>query len=218
MLEGPSLPREHRQWTPLARALAATGDQWTLLIILALAHGPMRLSELRRQLPGVSTGVLNRHLHQMAVLDLIARQRYRELPPRVEYRLTARSRALLPIVASLARWGMVYMWSDPQAREEIDIGAILRLLPTLLDGTRLQGGVIEMVVELPGEADCHLFNLDRGRLTLVEPGSLTPWTSIKGRPHDWIDALGPSCKTRALKVKGDEELAGQLLQALPRME
>src|ERR1700680_1258272 len=73
----PQVSRGQRPWTPLARALAATGDQWTLLIVLALANGPRRLSDLRAQLPGISTGVLNRHLQQMLGLELILRQRFR---------------------------------------------------------------------------------------------------------------------------------------------
>jgi DNA-binding HxlR family transcriptional regulator len=98
--------REHSQWTPLARALLAAGDHWTLLIVAALAAEPLRLSELRVHLPGISAGVLDRHLQQMVELGLIVRERYRELPPRVEYRLSPAGGELVPVVAQLARWGM----------------------------------------------------------------------------------------------------------------
>ncbi len=217
MITAPPLPREHRQWTPLARALAATGDQWTLLIILQLASTPLRLSDLRRYLPGISTGVLNRHLQQMVDLDLLARQRFRELPPRVEYKLTASGQALLPVVTALARWGMQYMWSDPQAREQVDIGTLLRLLPALLDeSTRLPAGVVEMVVETPEQSERHLFNIDGGRLIEVGPAEMMPWTCIAGDALDWVDALGPSHKSSTLEVTGDERLAKAILGALPR--
>jgi DNA-binding HxlR family transcriptional regulator len=212
-----SSSRGHRQWTPLARALAATGDQWTLLIVLALASGPRRLSDLRSQLPGISTGVLNRHLQQMLGLELIMRQRFRELPPRVEYKLTPGGAQLLPIVTALARWGMVHMWSLPQPRERIDIGALLRLLPTLLEREDPPEGVIEMIVELPEGTDCYLFDIAQGRLTPVALGSMMPWARITGGPGDWVDALGPRCETGALQITGDRQLALQLLQALPRL-
>jgi DNA-binding HxlR family transcriptional regulator len=209
--------RAHRQWTPLARALAATGDQWTLLIVLALARGPRRLSDLRSQLPGISTGVLNRHLQQMLGLGLIMRQRFRELPPRVEYKLAPGGDALLPIVTDLARWGMLHAWSLPQPRERVDIGALLRLLPTLLAHERPPDGVVEMIVELPEAIDRHLFNIAQGRLTSEELGSMMPWSRIAGAPGDWIHALGPGGQADSLQITGDRHLALALLQALPRM-
>jgi DNA-binding HxlR family transcriptional regulator len=213
----PHAARGHRPWTPLARALAATGDQWTLLIVLALAHGPRRLSDLRAQLPGISTGVLNRQLQQMLSLELILRQRFRELPPRVEYKLTPGGAALLPIVTRLARWGMLHMWSLPQPRERIDVGSLLRLLPTLLADEHPPDGVIEMIIELPEGMDRHLFNIAQGHLATVELGSMMPWTRLAGAPADWIDALGPRCETGMLQITGDRQLALQLLQSLPRL-
>ncbi len=56
----------HRQWTPLARALAVAGDSWTLAIAAELAPGRMRLSSLRARLAGVSAGLLDRYLQRMA--------------------------------------------------------------------------------------------------------------------------------------------------------
>lgn len=217
MITAPPLPTEHRQWTPLARALAATGDQWTLLIILQLARTPRRPSELRAHLPGISTGVLNRQLQQMVDLNLLARQRFRELPPRVEYKLTPSGQALLPIVTALARWGMQYMWSDPQDHERIDVSAVLHLLPALLGSNlRLPSGVVEMVVKRPDHLDRHLFNIDGGRLTEVAPTAAMPWTCIAGRALDWVDALGPAGNAATLEVTGDEYLAKAIIGALPR--
>jgi DNA-binding HxlR family transcriptional regulator len=102
-----SQPRDHGQWTmPLAQALSATGDRWTLLIALALAEDPQRPVELQRRLPGeISAGVLDRQLQQMVALGLLLRRRFKEMPPRVELVLTQAGRELLPIARSLARWG-----------------------------------------------------------------------------------------------------------------
>jgi DNA-binding HxlR family transcriptional regulator len=101
-----SQPRHHSQrTTPLARALSAVGDRWTLLIAQALADSPQRPVELRRRLPGISTGVLDRHLQQMVALGLLLRRRFKEMPPRVELALTPAGRNLLPIAHELARWG-----------------------------------------------------------------------------------------------------------------
>jgi DNA-binding HxlR family transcriptional regulator len=209
----PLLPREHHQWTPLARAVLAVGDQWTLLILQALVDGPPRLAELRARLPGISAGVLNRHLQQMLDLGLVSRQRYRELPPRVEYKLTAAGEELLPIVVQLARWGIRNLWTRPQPREHIAIGEIFRLLPAMLAEERLSGGPLELVVEGRRGRDRHVFEIRDGRLTPIAPG-IKPATRMSGEPFDWVDALGPKRNYATLQVTGELQLAKRLLKAL----
>jgi DNA-binding HxlR family transcriptional regulator len=123
----------HRQWTPLARALAAAGDSWTLAIAAELAPGRMRLSTLRGRLAGVSAGLLDRYLQRMARAGLITRSRYREMPPRVEIELTDAGRELLPVASALARWGLRRAWSPPRSEERVDVEALICQLPLLLD-------------------------------------------------------------------------------------
>jgi DNA-binding HxlR family transcriptional regulator len=209
----PSLPREHHQWTPLARAVLAIGDQWTLLILSALADGPPRLADLRARLPGISAGVLNRHLQQMVDLGLVLRQRHRELPPRVEYELTPAGRELLPIVLELARWGLRNLWTRPQPREHIAIGEIFRMLPGLLADEQLSGGPLELVVEGRKGRERHVFDVVNGRLRSIAPG-VKPATRMAGDPFDWAEALGPRRDYAALQVTGDLQLAKRLLKAL----
>lgn len=96
----------HSQWLPLARALDAMGDRWTLVIVLALAGDPLRPVQLRSRLPQISAGVLDRHLQQMVGLGLLLRRRFKEMPPRVELALTDAGRELLPIADALARWAV----------------------------------------------------------------------------------------------------------------
>ena len=100
--------RPPNRWAPLARALNATGDRWTLLIVLALGRDLRRPVHLQHELTGISSGVLDRHLRQMVALGLLLRRRYREMPPRVELELTKAGRELLPIADALAQWGLRY--------------------------------------------------------------------------------------------------------------
>ena len=209
----PLLPREHHQWTPLARAVLAIGDQWTLLILWALVDGPPRLGELRSRLPGISAGVLNRHLRQMLDLGLVSRKRYRELPPRVEYQLTPAGEELLPIAVALARWGIRNLWTRPQPREHIAIGEIFRLLPEMLAEERFVGGPLELVVEGRRGRDRHVFEIVDGRLRPIAPGVM-PATRMSGEPFDWVDAFGPRRDYAALQVTGELQLAKRLLKAL----
>src|SRR3954452_5500933 len=121
-------PKRHPydQWSPDARALDLVGDKWTLLIIRDLAAGPRRFVELQRVLPGISTEQLRSRLNRMVADGLLTRQRYREVPPRVDYELTNRARDLLPVVGALARWGYQWAWGPPHDGERVDVGAIMR--------------------------------------------------------------------------------------------
>jgi DNA-binding HxlR family transcriptional regulator len=210
--------RSHRQWTPLARALTATGDRWTLLIVLALSHETLRLSVLRKRLPGVSSGVLDHHLSQMVALGLLSRERFREMPPRVELALTERGSELLPIAGALARWGMRHEWPAPDERENVRAEAILRQLPALLEERDdLPEGTIEAVVGGDDvERIINLFQIIDGRLQSVaeSPGQTT--ARVEGNEAAWVDALGPGHDYSGLRFAGKRQIAEGILDALPR--
>src|SRR5215210_3340858 len=141
-------PKRHpyNQWAPDARALDLVRATWTLLIVRDLAGGPRRFVELQRVLPGISTEQLRSRLNRMVADGLLTRQRYREVPPRVDYELTERARDLMPVLGALARWGYEWAWSAPRAGEAIDIGAIVRLAPGLLSPGPSVSGAVELEV------------------------------------------------------------------------
>ncbi len=206
----------HRQWTPLARALAVAGDSWTLAIAAELAPGRMRLSTLRWRLAGVSAGLLDRYLQRMAHAGLITRSRYREMPPRVEIELTDAGRELLPVAAALARWGLRRAWSPPREAERVDVEALVRQLPLLLDlRPPLPDAAVELVLsETGGE---QRWRLDvRGGICLPLPDANAGATTatIAGDAAAWTAALGPAADLAALRLSGDRALARALLRAL----
>lgn len=210
----------HRQATPLARALAATGDRWTLLIVLALADGGARLNTLRNRLPGVSSAVLDHHVRQMVAHGLLSRTRYREMPPRVELELTKSGAALLPIAAALARWGMCHRWTDADGVDgHVDADAVLRQLPALLeDGKLPDKGAVETVLDDGDHPVRHRFKIVDGRLERIGgplPDSLKPTASIEGDVAAWSAALGPRRDYAALQLSGHRKLAEQVFAALP---
>src|SRR5918996_5753441 len=141
-------PKRHpyNQWAPDARALDLVGDKWTLLIVRDLAGGPRRFVELQRVLPGISTEQLRSRLNRMVADGLLTRQRYREVPPRVDYELTERARELMPVLGALARWGYVWTWSGPRQGEDVNVGAIFRLAPGLLSPPRDARGSVDLAV------------------------------------------------------------------------
>jgi DNA-binding HxlR family transcriptional regulator len=75
----------------------------------------LRYSELRRNLNGITNMMLSQSLKELEGYDLIKRTQYPEIPPKVEYTLTATGHALLPAINELAKWGATQMTecSDP---------------------------------------------------------------------------------------------------------
>lgn len=91
---------------PIRNVLARIGDRWTLLTLLVLdaAAQPLRFKELCQALPDVSQKMLASTLKALEADGLVQRQSYAEIPPRVEYMLTDRSRTLLPLLHPLVDW------------------------------------------------------------------------------------------------------------------
>ncbi len=106
----------------------------------------------------------------------------------------------------------------PAPTDSSSVHETLLRLPTLLEGSNLPNGVVELLIE-DLEASTHrLFDIHDGHITLVEPGKCVPWASIAG-PHDaWAMALGPERDSTALKLSGDEQLARRVLAAMPRRD
>ena len=210
----------HRQWTPLGRALGAAGDNWTLAIITELASGRTRLSTLRERLAGVSAAVLDRYLQRMGESGLVRRERYREMPPRVELELTEAGRELLPIAELLTRWGLRWAWSEARDGEIVDLNALLRSLPSLVEG-RIEppDGVVELMLDERGGPRLHVGIVERGALRM-DPGEgqtrPEPDARIRGDWRAWSAALGPSGDTGSLSFSGHTALAESLLGSIVR--
>ncbi len=90
---------------PVQRAIDQIADKWKLRILLELMRSDVvRFRELQRRVEGVSQKVLTASLRELERDGLVSRTAYAEVPPRVEYRPTARTRTLFPILADLQNW------------------------------------------------------------------------------------------------------------------
>jgi DNA-binding HxlR family transcriptional regulator len=210
-------PKRHPydQWAPDARALDLVGDKWTLLIIRDLAAGPRRFVELQRVLPGISTEQLRSRLNRMVADGLLTRQRYREVPPRVDYELTERSRELMPVVGALARWGYDWTWSAPRPGEDINVGAIFRLAPGLIEPPPGVDGTVELVVEAHGDSQPerrYRLTAGHGRVEISEtPSDASVAATVTGTRDAWVQALGPEGAPDDLEFRGNRGLAEAVL-------
>jgi DNA-binding HxlR family transcriptional regulator len=91
--------------TPLAAALDAVGDRWTLLVVEALLDGPRRFGDLQEALPGIAPNILTARLRQLSDQALVVATPYQERPPRFVYELSAAARELAAPLRLLADWG-----------------------------------------------------------------------------------------------------------------
>jgi DNA-binding HxlR family transcriptional regulator len=94
------------QRCPVARALDVIGEKWSLLILRDLFRkGPLRFQELEQGLPGVAPNTLSARLKTLEAQGVVSTRLYEQHPPRYEYFLTDKGKALQPVLKALRAWG-----------------------------------------------------------------------------------------------------------------
>ena len=96
-----SLPR-----CPVEVTLSLISSRWVVLILRELIYGTRRFGQIRKALGGVSTKVLTQNLRTMEENGLLTRETFAEVPPRVEYTLTALGQSLRPVLLSMGECGL----------------------------------------------------------------------------------------------------------------
>lgn len=95
----------------LKKTLEVISGKWRLCIIYQIGNEVRRYSELRRMIPQVSEKILIQELKALTTLGVIEKKSYEEVPPRVEYTLTAKGRQVLPTLRKLTSIGEVFLKS-----------------------------------------------------------------------------------------------------------
>jgi DNA-binding HxlR family transcriptional regulator len=100
------MPKPYGQECPVARALDVIGEKWSLLILRDLFRkGPQRFQEFEDGLPGVAPNTLSARLKALESESVIETRLYQNHPPRYEYLLTDKGKALGPVLKALYAWG-----------------------------------------------------------------------------------------------------------------
>jgi DNA-binding HxlR family transcriptional regulator len=108
---------------PVCRTADVVCGKWTLLIIRDLAEDRSRFCELERSLRGISPRTLSLRLRSLEEEGIVERQTYPEVPPRVEYALTDKGRALIPIIESMRSYGRDWLGADGSCVEAPETAA-----------------------------------------------------------------------------------------------
>ena len=89
---------------PAELSLEFLAGKWRAMVIFWLMDGPKRFNELQRRLGAITHRTLSKTLKEMQVDGLVLRTDYGEIPPRVDYALTARGLSLKPVLEAMERW------------------------------------------------------------------------------------------------------------------
>jgi len=103
---------------PVHRSMAIIGTKWKPIIIYALRERKARFGQICAVVGAISKKVLTTTLRELEADGVLLREEFKELPPRVEYSLTEKGLALIPIILKLAEWDDVYHQADTVQREE----------------------------------------------------------------------------------------------------
>ena len=93
---------------PVATTVQLIGSKWKLLILRDLQARPWRFNELKKELEGISQKLLTDSLRSMEEDGIVTRTVYPEVPPRVEYALSALGESMRPIIQAMETWGREY--------------------------------------------------------------------------------------------------------------
>lgn len=104
MKKNPDL-EEMLQNCPVQHSLKFIGGKWRMGIIWSLRLGCRRFGELKKDVLGITEKMLIQELRYLENLNIISRQVYYEIPPKVEYSLTPRGKTLVPLIENVVSWG-----------------------------------------------------------------------------------------------------------------
>lgn len=95
---------QHGWHCPAERTLDFLSGKWRPMVIFWLLEGPLRFNELQRRLGAITHRTLAKTLREMEADGLVERKDYGEIPPRVDYSLTARGFSLKPVLMAMEKW------------------------------------------------------------------------------------------------------------------
>ncbi|HSR85368.1 MAG TPA: winged helix-turn-helix transcriptional regulator [Streptosporangiaceae bacterium] len=206
--------RLYRDPCGVARALDVVGDRWALLIVRELLFGPKRFVQLRGDLHGVSANVLSQRLHDLEDTGIVRRDVLDHPASVAVYELTARGRALEPILIELGRWGSQ---EAVATTNELSVNSLLLALKTVFDPAAGADATLALGIE------GHWFALTVAGSSL----EITPGRAEHAAVTFESDvatlrsvAFGREPVSRAeregrLRVRGDRQLAEQFTRMFP---
>lgn len=110
-------PEEHERYgCPIKLLQKATGGKWKIFILSLLRNGEKRFGELSKALSPITQSQLTKALRELERDGFVARYVYREVPPKVEYSLTALGQSFVPILEEMYSWARQHLIDGEEVR------------------------------------------------------------------------------------------------------
>ncbi len=103
------MSRSYQQYCPLARAMDAIGDRWTMLILRELFFAPKRFTDIEARLEGIAPNLLSRRLKELEARGLVRRRRLEPPATATVYEITPQARGLQTAMLELSKWGIQFL-------------------------------------------------------------------------------------------------------------
>jgi DNA-binding HxlR family transcriptional regulator len=110
----------YNETCPVCKTAEIVCGKWTLLVIRDLAEGRSRFCELERSLLGISPRTLSLRLRALEEEGIVKRETFPEVPPRVEYALTEKGRALVPLIEDMRKYGRQWLGCEADLDEDAE--------------------------------------------------------------------------------------------------
>jgi DNA-binding HxlR family transcriptional regulator len=178
------MARSYEQYCPIAAALDVVGDRWTLLIMRELVTGDRRFTDLREHLPGIAPNLLSDRLRELQAEGLVE---HKELPPpaaRTVYAATKLGHELIPVLRSLARFGVSRL--GPPGDQEVEPQMAVYSMIAPYHVPEPEGERFHARVEVDGETFDVL--TDGARLSLRRRPDGVPDTALTISARDLVAA------------------------------
>lgn len=201
----------------MSHALDLVGQRWALHVVRELMLGPKRYSDLKADLPGISTNMLSDRLSELERTGLVRRRQLPRPASSWVYELTEYGADLEPIITTLGRWAA----RSPSHRPDLPLSATAFTLSlrTNFDPARAAGLTASYALRA-GDLDLHA-QLSDGAFT-IEPGTApAPDATLVGAPEALAALvyagrdLDDAVRTGEVSVSGDEEAARRFLTLFP---
>ncbi|HYP23540.1 MAG TPA: winged helix-turn-helix transcriptional regulator [Actinomycetota bacterium] len=132
------MSRSYQQYCPLARAMDAVGDRWTMLILRELFFAPKRFTDVETRLDGIAPNLLSRRLKELEARGLIARRRLDPPANATVYEITERARGLQTAMLELSRWGIQFL-GPYDGEDKFSIEWLVPMLEEMADREAARG-------------------------------------------------------------------------------
>jgi DNA-binding HxlR family transcriptional regulator len=163
--------KRYDQYCPVAHALEAVGERWSLLIVRDLLHGPKRYTDLSQSLPGIGTNILAGRLRDLEAVGVVTKRKLDPPAAVTVYELTPYGRELEEAIHALGRWGARTL-GPPTGEEQLAPGWSLNAIEGTFLPEAARGAAATYVLRIGDEV--ATMRVDDGTVVAERGGAEAP--------------------------------------------